>query len=166
MDIETIRIKKFIKKTQGWKFLVFLIWKLPLAFIAGLRIKELTFEKAMVTAPFSFWNKNPFKSIYFAVLAMAAELSTGILALMHVDKKNTKISMLVVGMESKFYKKSISEVKFICENGNEISDAINKALKYGNGETVVANSKGYDKNGDCVAEFNITWSFKAKKSKI
>ena len=26
----------------------------------------------MVTAPFSFWNKNPFKSIYFAVLPMAA----------------------------------------------------------------------------------------------
>ena len=162
MDIEYIRIKKFIKKIKGWKFLVFLFLKLPLAFIAGLRIKELTFEKATVTAPFNFWNKNPFKSIYFAVLAMAAELSTGILALMHVDKKKIKISMLVVCMESKFYKKSTSKVKFICENGNEISDVINKTLKTGNGEIVVANSKGYDKNGICVAEFNITWSFKAK----
>ena len=166
MDIESIRIKKFIKKIKGWQFLVFLFLKLPLAFIAGLRIKELTFKKATVTAPFSFWNKNPFKSIYFAVLAMAAELSTGILALMHVDKKKKNISMLVVGMESKFYKKSTSKVKFICNNGNDISDVINKTLKSGNGEIVVANSKGYDKNGVCVAEFNITWSFKVKNSKI
>jgi len=162
MDIESKRIKNFIKNIKGWKFLLFLFLKLPLAFIAGLRIKEMTFEKAMVTAPFSFWTKNPFKSIYFAVLAMAAELSTGLLALMHVDKKNTKISMLVVGMESKFYKKATSKVKFICKNGNEISDVINKTLKSGNGEIVVANSKGYDVNGICVAEFNITWSFKAK----
>ena len=166
MDIESIRIKKFIKKIKGWRFLLFLFLKLPLAFIAGLRIKEITFEKAIVTVPFSFWNKNPFKSIYFAVLAMAAELSTGILALMHVDKKHTKISMLVVGMESKFYKKAITKIKFICENGKEISDTINKTLKTGEGEIIITNSKGYDENGICVAEFNITWSFKAKNLKV
>ena len=162
MDIESKRIKKFIKKVKGWKFIVFLFLKLPMAFIAGLRIQEVSFEKAIVTTPFSFWNKNPFKSIYFAVLAMAAELSTGILALMHVDKKNKKISMLVIGMESKFYKKATTKIKFICENGNEISDVINKALATREGEIVIANSKGYDENGICVAEFNITWSFKAK----
>jgi len=162
MDIESIRINKFINRTQGWSFLLFLFLKLPLAFIARLRIKELSFEKASVTAPFSFWNKNPFKSVYFAVLAMAAEFSTGILALMHVDKKNTRISMLVIGMESKFYKKATSKVEFICQNGNEISDAINNSLKTGEGKIVIANSKGYDKKGICIAEFNITWSFKAK----
>ncbi len=166
MDIESKRIKKFIKKVKGWKFLVFLFFKLPMAFIAGLRIKEISFEKAIVTTPFSFWNKNPFKSIYFAVLSMAAELSTGILALMHVDKKNTKISMLVVKMESKFYKKATTKIKFICENGNQISDVINKSLKSGEGEIIMTKSKGYDENGICVAEFNITWSFKAKITKI
>ncbi len=162
MDIELKRVEKFIKKVKGWKFRVFLCLKLPMAFIAGLKIKELSFNKAIVTTPFSFWNKNPFKSIYFAVLAMGAELSTGILALMHVNKKNKKISMLVVGMESKFYKKATTKIKFICESGKEISDIINKTLKTGEGEVVVTNSKGYDENGICVAEFNITWSFKSK----
>tara|TARA_B100001758_G_C18397146_1_gene606690 strand:+ start:604 stop:1095 length:492 start_codon:yes stop_codon:yes gene_type:complete len=162
MDIELKKVEKFIKKVKGWRFRVFLFLKLPMAFIAGLKIKKLSFNQAIVTAPFSFWNKNPFKSIYFAVLAMGAELSTGILALMHVNKKNEKISMLVVGMESKFYKKATTKIKFICENGNEISDIINKTLKTGKGEVIVANSKGYDENGICVAEFNITWSFKSK----
>ena len=162
MDIELKKVEKFIKKVKGWRFRVFLFLKLPMAFIAGLKIKELSFNKAIVTTPFSFWNKNPFKSIYFAVLGMGAELSTGILALMHVNKKNEKISMLVVGMESKFYKKATTKIKFICEDGSKISDIINKTLKTGKGEVIVVNSKGYDENGICVAEFNITWSFKSK----
>lgn len=162
MDIESLKIKKFIKKIKGWRFIIFLIFKLPLAFIAGLRVKKISFEESIVTAPFSFWNKNPFNSIYFAVLSMAAELSTGLLALMHVDKKNEKISMLVVGMESKFYKKAVTKVKFICENGRDISDVIDKAIKSKMGQTIIANSKGFDEKGICVAEFNITWSFKVK----
>ena len=128
MDIESKRIKVFINKIKSWKFSFFLISKLPLAYFAGLKIKEIDFQKAIVTAPYNFLNKNPFKSIYFAVLSMAAELSTGILALMHVNKKDKKISMLVIEMQSKFYKKATTKVKFICENGNEISNAIDKAI--------------------------------------
>ena len=94
---------------------------------------------------------------------MAAELSTGILALMHVNKKDKKISMLVIEMQSKFYKKATTKVKFICENGNEISNAIDKAINNDRAEVIITNSKGFDMNGVCVAEFSITWSFKAKK---
>ena len=118
MDIESKRIKVFINKIKSWKFPFFLISKLPLAYFAGLKIKEIDSQKSIVTAPHNFLNKNPFKSIYFAVLSMAAELSTGILALMHVNKKDKKISMLVIEMQSKFYKKATTKVKFICENGN------------------------------------------------
>ena len=163
MDVESLKTKKFIKKIKGWRFIIFLIFKLPLAFIAGLRVKKISFEESIVTAPFSFWNKNPFKSIYFAVLSMAAELSTGILALMHVNKKDKKISMLVIEMQSKFYKKATTKVKFICENGNEISNAIDKAINNDRAEVIITNSKGFDMNGVCVAEFSITWPFKAKK---
>ena len=163
MDIESKRIKVFINKIKSWKFSFFLISKLPLAYFAGLKIKEIDSQKAIVTAPYNFLNKNPFKSIYFAVLSMAAELSTGILALMHVYKKDKKISMLVIEMQSKFYKKATNKVKFLCENGNEISNAIDNAINSGKGEVIVSNSKGFDENGVCVAEFNITWSFKAKK---
>ena len=163
MEIESKRIKVFINKIKSWKFSFFLISKLPLAYFAGLKIKEIDSQKAIVTAPYNFLNKNPFKSIYFAVLSMAAELSTGILALMHVYKKDKKISMLVIEMQSKFYKKATTEVKFICENGNEISNTIDNAINSDRGEVIITNSKGFDVNGDCVAEFSITWSFKAKK---
>ena len=163
MDIESKRIKVFINKIKSWKFSFFLISKLPLAYFAGLKLKEIDSQKSIVTAPYNFLNKNPFKSIYFAVLSMAAELSTGILALMHVNKKDKKISMLVIEMQSKFYKKATTKVKFICENGNEISNAIDKAINNDRAEVIITNSKGFDMNGVCVAEFSITWAFKAKK---
>tara|TARA_B100000900_G_scaffold188083_1_gene159353 strand:+ start:967 stop:1467 length:501 start_codon:yes stop_codon:yes gene_type:complete len=166
VDIESKRQNKFIKKVTSWKFLFFLLYYLPMALLAGLKIKKLSNDIAEVTVPFKFLNKNPFNSIYFAVLTMAAELSTGILSLMHINKKNKKISMLVVKIDCNFYKKATSKVRFVCSNGDEISQIIDKCIKSKNGEIIKVNSKGFDSNGICVAEFNFTWSFKLKKIKI
>ena len=162
MNIEKRRIDKYINKVTGWRFKLFLFFKLPLAFIAGLKIKHISQKEAFVTVPFSFWNKNPFNSIYFAVLSMAGELSSGILALMHIYKTEKRISMLVVKIESHFYKKATDKIKFICKDGDKISSAIKDTLKTGEGKVVITNSKGYNKEGICVAEFNVHWSFKAK----
>ena len=52
---------------------------LPAAFFAGLKVKEITDEKVITVVKYSWFTKNPFRSIYFACLAMAAELSTGLL---------------------------------------------------------------------------------------
>ena len=166
VDVESIRQNIFIKKVTSWKFLFFLLYHLPMALLAGLKVKKLSNSIAEVTVPYNFLNKNPFNSIYFAVLTMAAEFSTGILSLMHIDKKAKKISMLVVKIDSNFYKKATSKVRFVCSNGDEISQIINKCIKSKNGEIIKVNSKGFDSNGICVAEFNFTWSFKLKKIKI
>ena len=93
MDLESKRLNIFIKKMTSWKFFIFLFFKLPMAFIARLRVKKISVNDAVVSVPFSFWNKNPFQSIYFAVLSMAGELSTGILGLMHVYKTNKNLEI-------------------------------------------------------------------------
>ena len=54
MDIESKRIKIFINKIKSWKFSFFLISKLPLAYFAGLKIKEIDSQKSIVTAPVFF----------------------------------------------------------------------------------------------------------------
>ena len=166
LDIESKRQNIFIKKVTSWKFLFFLLYHLPMALLAGLKVKKLSNSTAEVTVPYNFLNKNPFNSIYFAVLTMAAEFSTGILSLMHIYKKDKKISMLVVKIDSNFYKKATSKVRFICSNGDEISQSIDKCIKSKKGEIVKVNSKGFDSKGVCVAEFNFTWSFKLKNIKI
>ena len=70
--------------------------------------------------------------------------------------------MLVIKMESSFYKKATSKIEFICQDGDKISHAIKDTLETGEGRVVITNAKGYNKEGICVSEFNVHWSFKAK----
>ena len=70
------------------KFRMFLLTKLPSAYFTGVRIKEVDAKKCVTTVPYKWFSKNPFRSTYFASLAMAAEMSTGALALAHLYKEN------------------------------------------------------------------------------
>ena len=150
------------KMLNPFFFKLFLLLKLPMAFLAGLKLKELTDEYSLVQMKYKYLNKNPFGSIYFACLSMAGELASGMLAASKTYKSNPKISMLVVGLKVNFMKKAIGTITFKCNQGKEISTTIQKSIATGEGQTIEAITIATDGKGDVVAEFNITWSFKAK----
>ncbi|MFY7730726.1 MAG: DUF4442 domain-containing protein, partial [Flavobacterium sp.] len=77
------------------KLNTFLLFKLPSAFISGVRVKQITTDQCVVSVKHRWINQNPFNSMYFAVQAMAAELSTGALVMYHIKQSGKKISMLV-----------------------------------------------------------------------
>jgi hypothetical protein len=83
----------------------FLFFKLPAAFICGVRVKKLDEKECVATVKHRWINQNPFNSMYFAVQAMAAELSTGALVMYQIQKSGKKISMLVAN-NRKLHKKS------------------------------------------------------------
>ncbi|WP_347157276.1 PaaI family thioesterase [Pontibacter chitinilyticus] len=145
------------------KFRLFLLSRLPMAYLAGLRVTALTGEQATVRIPYKYLNKNPFGSIYFACLSMAAELSTGVLCMLHIHQSNPAVSMLVVHMEADFTKKAVGRITFTCADGERIRHAIEQAKATGEGVTVTATSIGQDEKGEQVATFRYTWSFKAKQ---
>ena len=70
--------------------------------------------------------------------------------------------MLVTKMEAGYFKKAIGTTYFKCENGKEITVSVDEAVSTGEAKTLIAKSTGVDKNGELVAEFLFTWSFKAK----
>ena len=53
----------------------FLFFKLPSAYWSGVRVKSINHTTCIVTVKHKWFNQNPFNSMYFAVQAMAAELS-------------------------------------------------------------------------------------------
>ena len=148
--------------TSPIKFRFFLFQKLPAAFFAGLRIHHFDPEKCVVRIKYSWFTMNPFKSVYFAVEAMAAEMCSGMLAFGQVYQRTPKVSMLVVKMEAAFVKKATGVILFTCEDGQMIQNAINEAITSGEGKTIVCKSIGTNSANEVVAEFNFTWSFKAK----
>lgn len=145
------------------KYKLFLLTKLPTAFFAGLKITHITTNQATVSVKYKWFNKNPFNSIYFAVLSMAAELSTGILVLGNIYKKRPTVSMLVLKNEGEFYKKATGRILFTCKDGERIQDAVAEALHTGEPQTITCNSEGVNQEGQVVARFIFTWTMKARK---
>jgi hypothetical protein len=146
------------------KFRAFLFAKLPSAFFAGLRVREMDERHCSVSVPFKWFSKNPFKSTYFACLAMAAEMSTGSLAMAHVYQRKPSVSMLVVNIYGEYHKKATGRTTFTCDDGDLFRKIIEDAIESGEAKTIKAKSTGRNAAGEVVAEFFITWSFKAKQS--
>lgn len=155
--------EKFIKLIKHpVKFRMFLFAKLPAAFFSGVRIKEIDEDRSVVSVPFKWLTQNPFRSTYFASLAMAAEMSTGVLGMMHVYKLNPPISMLITNMEASYFKKSTGKTFFVCEAGKQIHDTIVESIATKESKSITVKSTGTNKNGEVIATFLFTWSFKLK----
>ena len=144
------------------KLRLFLLRRLPMAWLAGLRLTQLTSEAATVTVRYKFLTQNPFRSIYFACLAMAGEFASGIQAMMHVQAGGP-VSMLVVSLQGDFTKKALGLITFTCPDGALIAQAVAESRATGEGRTVECTSTGVDEAGDVVAVFRLTWSFRAKR---
>lgn len=148
-----------------YRFKLFLLTRLPLAWVAGLRIIELTADNATVAVQYGYWTKNPFKSIYFAALAMAGELATGLLAYQHVYNRSPRISMLVTHMEASYKQKAVGRIQFRSVDGPAIASAIADSIASGEGREVVTTAIGTNQADEEVARLVVTWSFKVKSAR-
>lgn len=133
-----------------------------MAFLAGLRVLSYSEEQATVSLPHTYLTKNPFRSIYFACQAMAAEFSTGALCLLALEKHATDVSLLVVKVEGSFTKKGTGLVLFSCSDGKKVDRTVAESISENEPKTITLTSIGRDKEGDKIAEFHITWSFKPR----
>ncbi len=157
------RLPDFVKlMMHPLKARVFLFSRLPSAYFSGVRVRELDGAHCMVTVPYKWFSQNPFRSTYFACLAMAAEMSTGALAMAHLHGRDPSVSMLVVKLEANYFKKATGRTRFTCNDGAAFDNAIEESIATGEARTVSAKSTGINDAGEVVAEFIITWSFKAK----
>src|ERR1700754_4541905 len=113
------------------RFRLYLLTRIPSAFFSGIRIAAAKETSCTVTVPFKWFTRNPFRSTYFACLGMAGEMSTGVLAMAAIYKKDPPVSMLVVSMEARFHKKATGLTTFICIDGPSIKEAIARSASTG-----------------------------------
>lgn len=140
----------------------FLLFKLPSAYFCGVRVHQIDDAKCTVTVKHRWINQNPFNSMYFAVQAMAAELSTGALVMRHIQNSGKKISMLVANNKSNFSKKATGKITFVCVDGNLASKTIQEAIETGEGRSFWMKSIGMNEKGEQVSEMDFEWSVKIK----
>lgn len=147
------------------KINTFNLFKLPAVFFTGIRVKSINDAECTVSVKHKWINQNPFKSMFWAVQGMAAELTTGALVLAKIRESGKQISMLVLNNNATFSKKAIGRVSFMCQDGKLIDDAILKAIQTGEGQTVWMTSIGTNEKGIEVSTFNFEWTLKLKSKK-
>lgn len=165
MSLTASQIKLQKQMLNPLTFALFKLTKLPLAFLTGLKAYSLDQYQCTTIVKYKYLNKNPFRSMYFAVLSMAAELSTGAVALLSIAKHDKSIAVLVVKSEGDFFKKAVGKITFLCKDGQDFQRAVDKAVESNEAGSFRAQSIGYDETGDKVCEYHFTWSFKVRSKK-
>lgn len=164
MELNSKQQKLASQVKSSFKFPLYLMRSLPMGWLAGLRIRELTPEKCITSVPFKNLNKNPFKSIYFAVQSMAAELSTASPCLLAITGQKPSVAFIIVDLKANFTKKATDRVYFTCKDGAKAFEAVQKCIETGESAEATFKTIGRMKDGTVVSEFEFTWSFKQRKS--
>ncbi|WP_340074938.1 DUF4442 domain-containing protein [Leptobacterium sp. I13] len=144
------------------KLNTFTMFKLPSAWLCGVRVKHIDDKKCIVTVKHRWINQNPFNSMFWAVQGMAAELSTGAMVMSQIKKSGKRISMLVANNNANFSKKATGKITFTCHDGHLISKAIKETMETGDGKTFWMQSVGINEEGVVVSTFNFEWTIKLK----
>ena len=112
----------------------FTLFKLPLVYFSGIRISEINDDRVEASVRLRWINQNPFRSLFWAVQGMAAELTTGTLMMREIEEQNKPVSMLVIGTKASFSKKAKGRIRFSCEQAQDAKDLVQKAISSGEGQ--------------------------------
>lgn len=162
-QFSTRETEAFLKLVRGYWYKYYLLYKLPAAWFSGVKLEKMDYDTTSISLKYSWFSQNPFRSTYFACLAMAAEMSTGLPCLMVIQGRKPGVSMLVIEMKSFFYKKATGRTTFVCNDNRDIFECIELARQTGESRNITATSVGYNERGEKVAAFEFNWSFRVKE---
>lgn len=138
------------------------LFKLPAAYFTGVRVRSIDEKQCTVRVRLNFMNKNPFRSMFWAVQGMAAELSTGALIMHALHGSNTTASMLVIENKATFSKKAVGRIRFSCNQGEAVLSAIHAAKEANAPQQLWLHANGLDEAGEEVSSFSFLWTIKVK----
>ena len=141
---------------------LYTFFNLPSAWWCGVRVKKISSKYCSTKVNLNWINKNPFKSIFWAIQGMAAELSTGALIMQASKSFKCDISMHVINNKATFTKKAKGQIVFSCDDGEAVHKTFTKLLKTKKSQTLWLQAKGVDKEGDIVSIFDFEWTLLLK----
>jgi hypothetical protein len=127
-----------------------------MGFLSGMRVHDLDKSQAVISIRYRWLVKNPFNSMFWAVMGMGAEMSTGILLLIHTHKREPATRFILVANTSSFYKKARGRIRFICNDGQFIETTLSE-MNPGESRTITLRAQASNASGEIVADFNYDW---------
>jgi len=139
--------------------------KVPMIGFCQPELISLTEQHCEICLPLNQNTKNHVNSLYFGALAVGADITSGFLAIMQVEKTGKPIELLFKDFNADFKKKALADTHFICQEGDKIQAMINQALqtqqRVNQGIVVTAKTPSLSTD-DVIASFTLTLSLKHK----
>ncbi len=106
---------------------IFSFLKIPLLGYVKPKVKELTDEMVRVEIPLRRRSKNHLQSMYFGAIMIGADCAAGYYAAKLVFSKGYRIDLVFKSTQAQFLKLPCGDVEFLCHQGKQISELVEKA---------------------------------------
>lgn len=139
--------------------------KVPLLYLAGPAVEQMSDDVAVISVPFHKRNRNHVGSLYFGALCIGADCAGGIMAMREIQKQKGKWTFVFKDMNAKFLKRAEGKTLFTCKDGPQIREAVQKAAESMERIEVpvkVIATVPSKTGNEAVAEFVLTLSMKRK----
>ena len=143
---------------------LFSISKIPLLWYCRPTIIDINNKSIEIKIPLKRKTKNHLNSMYFGALSVGADITGGFLAMFFIKNSKRKITLIFKNFKADFLKRAEGDVHFICKQGKEIFDIVNRTIESKKRENMLLFIEAYvpSVSQDIVAKFELELSLKDK----
>lgn len=148
-----------------WSRMVFLLGltKIPMLAYVRPKVTAISKEEVRVKIRLRRRTRNHLRSMYFGALAVGADTAAGIHAFYYSRKEKLPISFAFKAVQGQFHQRAMSDVEFVCGEGQLIAEAVQEAKATGERINQPVTVQAFDQKGELVADFIMTISVKIPK---
>ena len=150
------------KRIASWKLWLFGLMRIPLIHFCHPKVINLTDTSLEIMIKLGRRTKNHLNSMYFGALSVGADVTGGFLALQYIQSSKAKISLIFKDFHADFLKRAEGNVHFICKDGLEIQQLVNKAEQTEERQNLAVNiiATVPSVSDEPIAKFILTLSIK------
>jgi acyl-coenzyme A thioesterase PaaI-like protein len=153
-------MKEVTLKSMQWKMFLLGFFKIPMMHFVRPQLLEIDEEKVKLKIRLRRRTKNHLNSMYFAALAVGADVAGGIQVFYFAEKHNKKVSFAFKGMNAQFLKRAESDTIFESNQGHVVAAAVKKSMESGERINDTIDVIAKNTNGEIVATFEMGISLK------
>jgi len=138
--------------------------EIPVTNFCDFTIIQLDDEKSIIEIPFTQNTKNHVGSMYFAALAMGADLAAGLFAMHYIDQSGQNIVLVFKDFQANFLRRAEKNAWFTCSDKDNVAALIEKAVSSGEREDLKVNVVAHanDDPNEVFMTGSLTLSVKRK----
>ena len=147
-----------------WKLRLFGLIKIPLILFCRPQVISFTETSFEIKIKLNRRTRKHLNSMYFGVLSVGADITSGFLAMEHIRASKSKISLIFKDFHADFLKRAEGDVHFKCVEGSAMHSLVQKSEETGERESMPVHITATvpSISTDPVAKFILTLSLKKK----